>query len=92
MKINQLAKAAAEVAESSGWRAVTSLEVSRRMGVNRVSVSRTASLGDILHEAAVVVQENWQTYPRAMCELALEQLDHHQRLRVVHAIKSEVKT
>jgi len=90
MKLEDLALAAAELAESHGWDGVTSRAVAQTLKLNPVSVSRKAGLPLIVSSAREVVEADRMRYPRASIELQLGMLSHTQRRRIVHAIAKEL--
>ncbi len=90
MKLEDIAIAAADVAEAHGWGAVTLVAVSREMKAHPVSVARSASKAEVHAAAAELVQSDGMRYPRAAVELRIGQLSHTQRGRIVHAIAKEL--
>jgi hypothetical protein len=91
MKIKQLALAAAQVAEAQGTAAVTSSAIAQSIGINRVSVSRSALLPDIIAESKAIIASEKMTYPRAAIEYGIGELTHHQRQRVLRALVLETQ-
>jgi hypothetical protein len=89
MKIQDLALAAAELAELKGWPEVKAVSIARALCVNPVSVARSASIKDIKAAAEKVVNAHKMRYPRAAIELRIGDLNHCQRGRVVHAMAKE---
>tara|TARA_R100000541_G_scaffold8848_1_gene16455 strand:+ start:72 stop:350 length:279 start_codon:yes stop_codon:yes gene_type:complete len=90
MKQDELALAAAELAESRGWGGFTSEAVAAHIGMHPKSLARRISRKDLVQAAQDLVRADGMRYPRAAVELRMGELSHNQRCRVLHALAKEI--